>query len=267
MPSGPRTVVTAVLAGLLLAASVPPWGWWPTAFVGIALLDRLLEGQPARRRFWRTTGVAAAWLFPGTVWMWDLTPPGWLIANALHSAYFGLGASLLPAGRGRRIGLVGVVILGEFARWSWPFGGVPLATLPMGQAAGPLAPVVRVGGPLLLAALVVVVGVGGPASMVGFDLGRSFNPPDRLGAATGIINQGGFVASLLLVVAIGLVLDWRTPGASTDYAPGAFRWAMSVQYVLWAVGLTQIWRYRRRTRAQLLAEDPDAREHWRGRLA
>ena len=115
--------------------------------------------------------------------------------------------------------------------------------------------------------LVVVVGVGGPASMVGFDLGRSFNPPDRLGAATGIINQGGFVASLLLVVAIGLVLDWRTPGASTDYAPGAFRWAMSVQYVLWAVGLTQIWRYRRRTRGQLLAEDPDAREHWRGRLA
>lgn len=159
MPPGPQTVAAAGLAGLLLAASVPPWGWWPAAFAGIALLDRLLAGQPARRRFWRTTGVAAAWLFPGMVWMWDLTPPGWMIASALHSVFFGLGAVLLPAGRGRRLGLVGVVVLAEFTRWSWPFGGVPLATLPMGQAAGPLAPVVRVGGPLLLVALVVVVGV------------------------------------------------------------------------------------------------------------
>jgi hypothetical protein len=103
--------------------------------------------------------------------------------------------------------------------------------------------------------------------MIGFDLGRSFNPPDRLGAATGIINQGGFVASLLLVIAIGLVLDWRTPGSSTAYSPESFRWAMSVQYVLWTVGIVQIWRYRRRTRAALLAEDPDAREHWRAGLA
>ena len=54
-----------------------------------------------------------------------------------------------------------------------------------------------------------------------------------------MINVGGFLASLLLVVAIGLVLDWRTPGPSTAYTPEAFRWAMSTQYVLWAVGLTQ----------------------------
>ena len=39
--------VRAVAAGLLLAASLPPWGWWPLAFVGIALLDRLLAGAPA----------------------------------------------------------------------------------------------------------------------------------------------------------------------------------------------------------------------------
>ena len=66
--------------------------------------------------------------------------------------------------------------------------------------------------------------------------------------ASGIINQGGFSASLILVVVIGLVLDWRTPGDSTAYTPEAFRWAMSAQYVLWAVGLAQIWRWRLRTR-------------------
>ncbi|WP_235503384.1 MFS transporter [Aeromicrobium sp. Root495] len=103
----------------------------------------------------------------------------------------------------------------------------------------------------LLLVLVVVTGIGGPASMIGFDFARSFNPPDRLGAATGIVNQAGFVASLVLVLAIGFVLDWRTPGSSTAYTPEAFRWAMSVQYVLWALGLVQIWRYRRQTRAQV----------------
>ncbi len=110
----------------------------------------------------------------------------------------------------------------------------------------------------LLVLLVVVVGVGGPASMIGFDLGRTSNPADRMASATGIINQGGFIASLLLVVAIGLVLDWRTPGNSTAYTPSAFRWAMSCQYVLWAIGLLQIWRYRVKARAQIMAEEPEA---------
>ena len=100
----------------------------------------------------------------------------------------------------------------------------------------------------LLVVLAVVVGVGGPASMIGFDLGRTSNPAERLASASGIINQAGFLASLVLVVAVGVILDWRTPGESTAYTPSAFRWAMSAQYVLWAVGLIQVYRYRVRTR-------------------
>lgn len=100
----------------------------------------------------------------------------------------------------------------------------------------------------LLVLLTQVVGIGGPASIIGFDLARTSNPAERLASATGIINQAGFSASLVLVVAIGLILDWRTPGTSSDYTPEAFRWAMSAQYVLWALGLAQIWRYRRRAR-------------------
>jgi MFS family permease len=101
----------------------------------------------------------------------------------------------------------------------------------------------------LLVLLTQVVGIGGPASMIGFDLARTSNPAERLASANGIINQAGFSASLVLVVAIGLVLDWRTPGASTDYSASAFRWAMCAQYPLWALGLLQVWRYRRRVRA------------------
>ncbi len=110
----------------------------------------------------------------------------------------------------------------------------------------------------VLVVLVIVMGIGGPASMIGFDLARTSNPADRLGSATAIVNQAGFVASLVLVVAIGLILDWRTPGASTAYTPSAFRWAMSFQYVLWLLGMVQIWRYRVRARAKIMAEEPEA---------
>ncbi len=110
----------------------------------------------------------------------------------------------------------------------------------------------------VLVLLVVIVGIGGPASMIGFDFGRTSNPEHRQGSATGIINQGGFVASLILVVAIGLILDWRTPGSGANYTPGAFRWAMSAQYVLWFLGLIQIWRFRVKTRVRLHNDDPEA---------
>jgi MFS family permease len=103
----------------------------------------------------------------------------------------------------------------------------------------------------LLVVLTQVIGIGGPASMIGFDLARTSNPADRLASANGIINQAGFSASLVLVIAIGLVLDWRTPGGGADYDADAFRWAMCTQYPLWALGLVQVWRYRRRTRAVL----------------
>ena len=82
---------------------------------------------------------------------------------------------------------------------------------------------------------------------------------------TGLINQGGFVASLVLVVAIGLILDAATPGTSAAYTPEAFTLAMSFQYILWAVGLLQIWRYRRKTRARLLRDDPDRCGRFAGR--
>jgi sugar phosphate permease len=111
----------------------------------------------------------------------------------------------------------------------------------------------------LLAVLMLVLGVGGPASMVGFDFARTFNPRHRLGGATGIVNQGGFFASLLTIVAIGFVLDLSSSGTGTSYSPDAFKIAMATQYVLWTVGVVQILRYRRQARLQLAADDPDGK--------
>lgn len=99
-----------------------------------------------------------------------------------------------------------------------------------------------------LIVLMLVIAVGGPASMVGFDFARTANPDERLASATGMINQAGFVASLIVVVVIGVVLDVLTPGTSANYSAESFAWAMSCQYVLWVIGLVQIVRYQRRVR-------------------
>ena len=108
----------------------------------------------------------------------------------------------------------------------------------------------------VLVVLVLVLAVGGPGSMVGFDFARSFNPPSRLGTATGIVNIGGFVASLLTMFAIGVVLDLVAPsggGSSRQYSLDAFRAAWSVQYVVWAFGVVGILRTRSLVRRRMAA--------------
>ena len=103
----------------------------------------------------------------------------------------------------------------------------------------------------LLVALVVVLGTNGPGSMIGFDYARTENPAERLGSASGVVNVGGFVASLLTILAVGVVLDLLTPGSSTAYELDAFRAAFAVQYFFWAVGLIGVLRHRRQLRARL----------------
>lgn len=112
----------------------------------------------------------------------------------------------------------------------------------------------------LLVLLVSVTAVGGPGSMIGFDLARSFNPLDRIGSATGIVNVGGFTASLIAVLAVGLVLDRICPGGPSAYTLGEFQAALAVQYAGWALGVAMIMRYRRRTRA-LVHGDTDTFGH------
>ena len=106
----------------------------------------------------------------------------------------------------------------------------------------------------LLVLLVLVLGTNGPGSMIGFDFARTWNPAERVGSASGLVNVGGFVASLLVILAIGATLDLLTPGASAAYDLDAFRAAFAVQYLFWAVGLAGVIRYRRRLRARLAGD-------------
>ena len=152
------TFTIAVAAGSLLCLSLPPFGFWPLAFAGLVLVDRLIADQPRGARFARGWLVAMGCFVPGLSWMTALTAPGTAIACVAYSAMLGAGIAAAPPGRGRWLALAGTWTVAELVRSSWPFGGVPLASLPIGQVAGPLAPVLRLGGPVLLLVCTILVG-------------------------------------------------------------------------------------------------------------
>ncbi|MCT7660546.1 MFS transporter [Mycobacterium deserti] len=100
----------------------------------------------------------------------------------------------------------------------------------------------------LLVLLVIVISVGGPGSMVGFDFARTFNPSATLGTAQGMVNMGGFVASLLVMQAMGVILD-----AAGDLSTESFRLAWTVQYAVWALATAGILITRQKARRAMRA--------------
>ena len=156
-----KQYLVVIVAGLLVAFSLPPWGWWPLAYVGVALFATH-KPTSNRARFMFGTLFALAWLAPGMAWMWFLTAPGYVIAALLFSALHGIASMITGAvtDQHKHRVVVGPLAhtLAEALRFSFPFGGVPLATLAISQAASPIAPIVRVGGPLLLTYIVLQIG-------------------------------------------------------------------------------------------------------------
>ncbi len=161
----PKVVAMGLGAGVLLALALPPWGWWPLALGGLVLLDRLLDGQPPAARFRRGWLVGFALLAPTLYWIHDLTLPGWIIAALVYATVIGAAMILVPPHRGRWLALPAAWALSEAVRGAWPFGGVPLSTLAIGQVGGPLVGVVRVGGALLLGGITVTAAVAISAAL------------------------------------------------------------------------------------------------------
>ncbi len=280
------TQLTGILgqAGQLVAAyplvALLGWTTWGTTFTGAAAASVLVavlvavalrDAPPATvlpppvgfAQVRRTLGEA--WREPGTrLGLWTHT------VTQFSGTVFGLlwGYPFLVAGQGLSPGVaaglltllvvVGTVVgplLGQLTG-AWPLRRSVLVFGVVGSTAVVWTAVLAWPGraPLpLLVLLVAVLGTNGPASMIGFDYARTSNPATRFGSASGVVNVGGFAASLLTALAVGLVLD-RLTGGTADYTLGAFMAAFCVQYVMWAVGLVGVVRYRRELRRRLAAE-------------
>ncbi|MFC5665857.1 nitrate/nitrite transporter [Kitasatospora misakiensis] len=247
---------TAVFALVALFLREAPEGAVPTASTGSAApaadRPRLAVGRQVREA-WREPGTRLGlWIhfttpFPGNAFglLWGLpylveaqgmtrTEAGGLLtllvlANMSFGFLFGRLLSRTPRAR---MPIVLTTIAVTALLWAvtlaWPEGHPPL---------------------WLLVTLVLVMGSNGPASLVGLDYARAHNPVERFGTASGIVNMGGFIGTMITLFGIGVLLDTLTPADAGTYSASAFRWAFCWLYVPMAAGTLMILRLRRKLAA------------------
>ncbi len=269
-----------VIAAYPLVRALEVWDWSATfvGAAGVSLLVAVLVGvalrdTPPTTELATPAGLAqvrqdltATWREPGTrigLWTHTVTQFSGTVFMLLWGyPFLVVGQDLAPGTAAALLTVMVVVgmafgpLLGHVVA-VWPLRRSSVVFAVVGATMVTWTAVLAWPGraPLaLLVVLAVVLGTNGPASMIGFDYARTENPAARLGSASGLVNVGGFVASLVLMLAVGAVLDLLTPGGGTDYSLNAFKAAFAVQYLLWALGAWQVLRYRRRIRARLATE-------------
>lgn len=131
---------------------------------------------------------------------------------------------------GLALTVAGLCLIGWLVLIGWPGGQPPLA---------------------VVIAVICVFSVGGPASGIGFMLARDYNPRHRISTATGLVNVGGFCGAVVMVFAVGQILDLVEPGAPTHSAQ-AYRWAFGAIALLTAIGIVRMVTWILRTRAHVL---------------
>jgi len=151
-------------------------------------------------------------------------------------------------------GLVGNLILGPvLGRRPQIRGGIALVVASL-CLLGWLTLILWPGGQPPFWVVVIVVGVfsvGGPASGIGFMLARDYNPRHRISTATGLVNVGGFCGSVVMVFAVGQILDLFEPGVDV-HSLDAFRWALGAIALMTAFGIFRMVTWLLRTRVGVL---------------
>ncbi|MES2094764.1 MAG: MFS transporter [Actinomycetota bacterium] len=281
-----------VLSAIPLSVLLRQYGW-TSAFLaagGLSLLAAILvvvllsDGHPSERADASATDRAATWPAALRQLRESLARPGTQLGFWSHfvtqssGTVFSLlwGFPLLTAGLGYSPStasrLLTLIVLAGVV--SGPLLGILTARYPMRRSNLVIGIVSMIGiawtavliwpghPPLwLVITLVVVLGIGGPGSLVGFDFARTFNPMRSLGSANGVVNVGGFLASFVMMYLIGLVLDLVNSGRIADGMPSdifswdSFRLALTVQYLVIGAGIFFLLRARRRTRLRLHADE------------
>ncbi|HNH95585.1 MAG TPA: apolipoprotein N-acyltransferase [Microthrixaceae bacterium] len=150
----------ATVAGVCLCLALPPWGWWPLAPIGVALFVVALGGRTRRARAGLGWLVGVMWFGPSTLWMAGLTLPGYVVGVLVAwGGMVAVVAALCPADRRRLVALPALLVVFEWFHQQAPFGGIPLSLLATTQTDGPLLPLARLGGVLLVGLGVAGLGV------------------------------------------------------------------------------------------------------------
>jgi apolipoprotein N-acyltransferase len=223
-------VIPSLAAGVLLALSLPPFGWWPLAPLGAALLFWRLGGLRLRSRLLAGFAAGVGCFGIGLAWAQTFNSYGAVVLVALEAVSMAVAGAVTPPARGRVAGFVGAFTLLEAGRLAWPFGGLPIGGVYLGQADGPFLDLARLGGPLLLTAVVWALGAAlgsiGPSAALLLGPRATPAPDDR--TPSSVTGWGAAAGAGLTVV--GLVLA-ATVGAAFAPDGGAARRTISIAAV------------------------------------
>ena len=228
-PLAPRrggVALPAVAAGVGLALSLPPWGFWILAFPSAGLLWWRLAGLRPRARLWAGWLAGLGLYLPGLAFTRAFTLPGALALIAVEALFPALACLAVPPGptAARALAFPAAMTLAEAVRMTWPFGGLPIGGVFLGQAGGPLLDLARLGGPLALTLAVWIggVAVGAAAGALTGEVAhrrriRAFGrtglaePGERPGAAGGTVALAVTAAVALVAVVSGAVAGRHAP--------------------------------------------------------
>lgn len=202
--SGALTAVLVVVC-LSVVRDRPVDGGASTAAPAHEPIGRTLRhawATPATRHgFWVHVGlmgtfvtVTALWGYPYLVRAQGLSPGSARAQLLACVVAFAVGAPLVGAVVARRPAARAHVLAGLgaclSALWAvvlaWPGAVAPMS---------------------LVTAALLLTGACGGAGLVAFDLAREGNPPQRAGAASGLVNTGGFLAAVTAQLLIGALLE------------------------------------------------------------
>jgi apolipoprotein N-acyltransferase len=137
----------------------------------------------------------------GLFWVTGIHDVGYVALVLLSASFLVAAAAATPSGQGRALVFPGALVLADGLRGKIPFGGFPLAGLPLSQAQSPLVPSVRVGGQLVLTGLVAA-------------------------GAVALVARKWRTAAVVLAVMAALVVGGRVAPSGHDIATPAVRIAV-----------------------------------------
>jgi apolipoprotein N-acyltransferase len=163
-PGGLRlrwALVIGLAGGLALTAAFPPYGIWPLAAVGPALLVVALRQQGLRGSFAVGVVFGLAFFVPLLSWVVNVAWYAWAalaISETLIFAVLAVAQRLLLRLPAWPVAVAGWWVAVEAFRDRWPWGGFPWGRLAMSQAQAPTVRWVLVAGPPLLTFLLALTG-------------------------------------------------------------------------------------------------------------
>jgi apolipoprotein N-acyltransferase len=154
------SLLAALAGGLVLAAAFPPYGAWPLAPAGPALLVLALWRRGLRASLLAGLVFGLAFFLPLLSWLLNLAWYAWValaVAETLIFALLCLAQRLLLRLPAWPLPVAGWWVAAEALRGWWPYA-FPWGRLAMSQAGAPTAPWASVGGAPLLSFLLALTG-------------------------------------------------------------------------------------------------------------